>query len=495
MLTICPVFISFFWFWNNADGSLWVTDLICLKLDRNAYNLVLSSSNFRADMIDGMQTHYENTTGTARGGGGACIVSPEAKRAANKWMKKAHVVKASEQKHTYHDQVEFAKAEQFGARAVGGHRPHDEKLYGLIQSSDYLTPDTKHEEAMQHSLTPAMRKQRKVFMWAMYAVIGCITAVVIVYVLHACDLILKLRAKATDSMLDQGDLLSAWLIWTGSSLGLCLAACMLVMWQPAAVSSGIPGLIAFLNGVMPVGGKSPLTHQKTGFLSFSTLVAKTLGMILSIPSGLCLGPEGPIIHISALIAHHTTTAVQRLSQRVLNERFHFTVKPGEGRDFLATGAAVGICVAFRAPLAGCLFVVEEAASFFTTEHLEYTFFATIVAYMVALALAQPEDGFTKFKQATGYFCPLYDGFDMILFVVIAVLGGTSGALFNHIVERLNDWRATPVSGVNANAWKRVTELVVLVLVTGTVAVFLPHVYACEMPTRELLMRDSVGCCE
>jgi hypothetical protein len=121
---------------------------------------------------------------------------------------------------------------------------------------------------------------------------------------------------------------------------------------------------------------------------------------------------GPIIHIGALFAHHTTHFFQTLSHRLLPDNFHFSVKGGEQRDcpgrrgrlsaisdflcksilygafvwvhralkyqkrrfparaVLATGAAVGICVAFRAPLAGCLFVVEEAASFFTVEHLE-----------------------------------------------------------------------------------------------------------------------------
>ena len=82
-------------------------------------------------------------------------------------------------------------------------------------------------------------------------------------------------------------------------------------------------------------------------------------------------------------------------------------------------------------------VVEEAASFFTVEHLEYTFFATIIAYMVALSLSDAAgESFTKFKQATGGFCTLYDSFDMLLFVAIAVFGGMSGALFNHIVEEV-----------------------------------------------------------
>lgn len=388
------------------------------------------------------------------------------------------------------EETQFAKAEQFGSRAVGGIRPDDERQFGKVESTDYLIPDTQQEEAYQRTFTPALRTRRRIFIWGLYFCLGVSVAAIIIFILQLCDAIQKVRSTATEKFLHKNDLLGAWLVWTGSSLALCMGACVMVLWQPAAASSGIPALIAFLNGVNPIGGKSPLTKKATGFLSRNTLIAKSVGMILSIPSGLCLGPEGPIIHIGALMAHHTTDFFQTLSHKLLPERFHFSVKTAEARDFLATGAAVGICVAFRAPLAGCLFVVEEASSFFTTEHLEYTFFATVVAYMVALLLANPDDGFTKFKQATGHFCSLYDWFDMVLFVIIAALGGFLGALFNKIVEHLNAWRAHKT---NPKVWSRVTEVVLLVLFTGTVSVFLPLFFPCEHPTREMLMKDSVGC--
>ena len=342
--------------------------------------------------------------------------SPEDNRAAEivarMRQRVEHAHEVQEEKQHHQENVEFARHDMFGSRAVGGIRPDDEVLYGEVQSTDYLTPDTQQEESFQRTFTPIMRTRRRLYIWGLYLCLGVAVAVEIVVILHLCDLIQKQRVKYTDQMLQKEEMLLAWCIWTGSSMALCMIACVLVLWQPAAASSGIPGLIAFLNGVNPVGGTSTLTGLKTGFLSMETLIAKSVGMTLSIPSGLCLGPEGPIIHIGALLAHHTTDMFQRLSHRLLPERYHFSVKAGEGRDFLATGAAVGICVAFRAPIAGCLFVVEEASSFFTTEHLEYTFFATVIAYMVALSLAQPEDGFTKFKQATGYFCTLYDWFDM-----------------------------------------------------------------------------------
>ena len=324
-----------------------------------------------------------------------------------------HEVEEGRQHHQ--ENVEFAEHDlhaQFGSRSVGGVKPDDEKMYARVESTDYLRPDTPQEESFQRTYTPAMRTRRRIYIWGLYFCLGVAVAAEIIVILHLCEVILKVRVKATNAQLEDNELLMAWAVWTGSSMVLCMMACVLVLWQPAAASSGIPGLIAFLNGVTPVGGTSPLTRKKTGFLSFQCLVAKSIGMTLSIPSGLCLGPEGPIIHIGALLAHHTTAFFQTLSHKLLPERLHFSVLPGEGRDFLATGAAVGICVAFRAPLAGCLFVVEEASSFFTTEHLEYTFFATVIAYMVALALAQPESNFAKFKQTTGYFCTQFDWFDM-----------------------------------------------------------------------------------
>ena len=172
--------------------------------------------------------------------------------------------------------------------------------------------------------------------------------------------------------------------------------------------------------------------------------------------------------------------------------YYFTANTSEARDFLATGAACGICVAFRAPLAGCLFVVEEAGSFFTTRHLEYTFFACVLSYFVALLMADPEDGFIKFKQTTGFFCDsdFGDGTDVAMFLLLAIVGGILGSAFNQVVEHLNHLRAHHTAG---SAWKRSLEVLVLVLVTGSVAVFLPAAFPCEVESRELLMKDSTGC--
>lgn len=60
-----------------------------------------------------------------------------------------------------------------------------------------VIPDTQQEESYQRTFTPAMRTRRRLFIWGLYLCLGAAVAVQIVYVLHACEWILKLRTTST----------------------------------------------------------------------------------------------------------------------------------------------------------------------------------------------------------------------------------------------------------------------------------------------------------
>jgi chloride channel 7 len=278
------------------------------------------------------------------------------------------------------------------------------ETYQNYEYVSYISPDTAAQEGQFMRMTPRDHRNRRLLLWCRYGVTGIMVSCVISAALRICNIIEKSRVYATKGALDKNEIGNAWLIWVGSSVGMNLVACILVLFQPAGASSGIPGLIAYLNGVEPNGGVSPITKKKTSFTSIKTMSSKFVGMLCSIPSGLCIGPEGPIIHISALVAYWCTHAVHMIEEKILGKDFDGE-NEAEKRDFLATGAACGICTAFRAPLAGTLFVVEEAGSFFTTTHLEYTFFSCLVAYWMQWVFGyySGEAGATgaKFKQQTG----------------------------------------------------------------------------------------------
>ena len=75
---------------------------------------------------------------------------------------------------------------------------------------------------------------------------------------------------------------------------------------------------------------------------------------------------------------------------------------------------------------------------------------------------------------------------MLGYILMAVIGGMMGALFNSIVEHLNH-RA---HHIHKSAVKRMLEVVVALL-TGTAVIYLPMSAPCSIAG--IVMRDSAGC--
>ena len=65
-----------------------------------------------------------------------------------------------------------------------------------------------------------------------------------------------------------------------------------------------------------------------------------------------------------------------------------------------------------------------------------------------------------------------------------------GAIFNYIVETLNHFRA---HHIHKSAVKRMLEVIVLTLLTGTAVIYLPKFAPCSVAERSIVMRDSAGC--
>ena len=83
-----------------------------------------------------------------------------------------------------------------------------------------------------------------------------------------------------------------WLAFTAATTALSVFAVMVcVHGAPSAGGSGIPDILAYLNGV-----------DVPEVLLFKTLVAKVLGSLGSVSAGLAVGKEGPFVHIGAGIA-------------------------------------------------------------------------------------------------------------------------------------------------------------------------------------------------
>eukprot|EP01062_Namystynia_karyoxenos_P028837 TRINITY_DN2177_c3_g1_i1.p1 TRINITY_DN2177_c3_g1~~TRINITY_DN2177_c3_g1_i1.p1 ORF type:complete len:1168 (+),score=358.51 TRINITY_DN2177_c3_g1_i1:82-3585(+) len=281
--------------------------------------------------------------------------------------------------------------------------------------------------------------------------------------------------------------IKAALFWVGSSMGLImLGAALPVFLNPAAAGSGLPQVMAYLNGIsMP------------RILEPSVLGVKFVSCLLSVSSGLPVGPEGPMVHMGAICgnlmtqAHHLTDWMgKRKATGVLHyidEAMDHFGKMQEQRDFITCGAAAGVAAAFGAPVGGLLFVMEEIASSWSPALTWRIFFATTCAFFVVSLFNSMVHAWEKTGNQFGAFSEnaqilfqpeiVLSRIDMNLFIIVpsAILGLICGGLavfFTKINLTVFRWRKRRVM---PHRWLRVLEPMLIALVYGILTFVVPIV--------------------
>jgi chloride channel 7 len=147
--------------------------------------------------------------------------------------------------------------------------------------------------------------------------------------------------------------LLAFLVYAGANAILVMLAAMLCVYVgPSAAGSGIPEVKAYLNGV-----------DTPNVFSLNTLFVKVIGSIGSVAGGLMVGKEGPLVHVGACIA---SLLGQGGSVRygMTWKWLRYLKNDRDRRDLVTCGAAAGVAAAFRAPVGGVLFALEEVTSWY-----------------------------------------------------------------------------------------------------------------------------------
>lgn len=172
-----------------------------------------------------------------------------------------------------------------------------------------------------------------------------------------------------------------------------------------AAGSGIPEIKTILSGFV-------IPH----FLDFKVLVIKAVGAVFAVASGMCLGKEGPFVHISTCVAYLVGICFPKYRE---NGR--------KLREVLSAGCASGLSVAFGAPIGGVLFSYEEISTYFPRKVLWRAFLCSLFAAMVLKAFNPTGTG--KLVLFETHYGTTYTPIHYLVFVLLGIIGGLFGGFF------------------------------------------------------------------
>ncbi|ORY02561.1 voltage-gated protein/chloride channel-like protein [Clohesyomyces aquaticus] len=210
-----------------------------------------------------------------------------------------------------------------------------------------------------------------------------------------------------------------------------------------------------------------------GYLGLRTLIIKTLGLILSVASGLSLGKEGPYVHIA--------TCIGNIACRLFSKYNH---NDGKRREVLSAAAASGVAVAFGAPIGGVLFSLEEVSYYFPPKTLFRTFFCCIAAAL-SLKFLNPY-GTNKIVLFEVRYLTDWKFFEMIAFIFTGALGGVLGALF---IKASRIWART-FRRIPVIKKYPLFEVFLVALITGILSFWNRYT---KLPVTELLFELASPC--
>lgn len=213
------------------------------------------------------------------------------------------------------------------------------------------------------------------------------------------------------------------LVVGGTATAAAFAAWLVRRLSPHASGSGIPHVEGALHGNFPAAPPR-------------LLPVKFFGGLIGIGAGMALGREGPSVQMGAVIAH------------VVGDMFRRPAR--ELRLLLAAGAGAGLAVAFNAPIAGAVFVLEELVRRFEARMAIIALGASSTAILISrLFLGNaPDFQVTILAHANALTGPLPYAAEATwpLYVALGAAAGFAAALYNRcilgalsITDRLHRW--------------------------------------------------------
>ncbi|XP_052820387.1 H(+)/Cl(-) exchange transporter 6-like [Mya arenaria] len=364
-----------------------------------------------------------------------------------------------------------------GGSSSGSHHDDSNLPRKDYESLDYdICYNKPYENYIEAQTASHSISKIEIIKWVITILIGLSTGMVAFFIDTIVKQLSKLKFHTVDQSIQlcsaDGCLVVSLVIMVVINTGFVFIATCLTVYEPVAAGSGIPEIKCYLNGV-----KIPRVAR------FKSLIAKAVGVLFSVAGGLFVGKEGPMIHSGAIIGAGIPQ-FQSITFKKIKSKFDFFRTDRDKRDFVAGGAAAGVAAAFGAPIGGVLFSLEEGCSFWNQKLTWRTFVCSMAATFTLNFFLSGLDSnswglfyspglinFGVFKCAdenkTNGTCRLWTALDLFIFVLMGLIGGLLGALFNQLNKWLTVYRMKHVN--TKQPVVKILESLLVAMVTTTVA--------------------------
>ncbi|KAG8343554.1 Voltage gated chloride channel CBS domain [Trypanosoma vivax] len=317
--------------------------------------------------------------------------------------------------------------------------------------------------------------------WLMHVVVAVCVGIIAILISYSVEMLEDYRGNTLEHVIAKRSFVSyafASLFYMFFSIALvAVAAGVVVFFEPAAAGSGIPDVMAHLNGV----------HVKKT-TNIRIFIAKSISCVFAVAGGLPLGLEAPLIHLGAIVGAGITQGQSRTLgfQTSFLQAFR---NNKDRRDFMTAGAACGVSAAFGAPIGGLLFVIEEVSSFWDHSASVQIFLSTMLCFTtVSIFRSLTED-----QRLLGWVSnaisvlfevnltiPLHLG-SIVPSIFLGISCGVFAAVFTKVSVMLIRYRRDPT---RQSKLRRFVEPLIVVSLFGALSLSVALVSSCHV-TKEV----------
>ncbi|KAL4234642.1 hypothetical protein ACF0H5_006283 [Mactra antiquata] len=358
----------------------------------------------------------------------------------------------------------------------------ERETLSTYESLDYLP---SHSDIYKNWIRKQRISSYQLDVWALMGLIG-FTIGVIGFLLHQLiEKIADVKWEITQKYIEDNDFGLACLFATGYSVAFIIFSAGIVIYlRPCAGGSGIPEITGFLNG----------TNVRHIF-NIKTMIVKFFSCVTCVGCGLPVGPEGPMIHLGALVG----AGMSQFKSETLGIKLPILEKfrtSEARRNFISAGAAAGVASAFGAPVGGLLFSMEEVSSFWTVTLSWQIFFCCIVStfttdlFNSAFMDFEYTGNFGEFKTNRYILFEIDQGVDVniVMFLptmLIGILGGLLGAAFTILNLKITRFRKNILHKVKkdwAQKLIKLTEPCLIMVIVTIFSILIPAAFSCTQFT-------------